>query len=167
MEIDQRPYENAFSNRPFDHDVPQGYSPQAAMNASNSYIPSSQSMGGNDTAAGSGLEGTLHARLFEFYSRHQPSIAPRARVIAKQYEGKEDILNRNLRQTYGVDLNHDEQGRSRPSHSDAINNNESPAIIKSDGSKPGTAGVGLPPQARPISLKQFLALLQRKDIIPR
>jgi hypothetical protein len=111
-------------------------------------------------------EGSLQARLYEFYSRHQPNIAPRARVIAKQYEGREDVLNRNLRQTYGVDLTSNEPSstphRDRPN--DVVQNGDNAAGIKDD-AKSGAARAA--PQARPISAKQFMALLHRKDIVPR
>lgn len=172
MEVDQRDQTNGLSyyRRQPDRNVSQGHPQHPTMPLSKSFFPTNQSARGNSENSlkeGSVSEPTLQARLFEFYSKHQPSIAPRARVIAKQYEGKEDILNRNLRQTYGVDLNYDESGRSRPPNSDSTHNSESSINIKVDGSKPGTVSAGLPPQARPISLKQFLALLNRKDIIPR
>ena len=111
-------------------------------------------------------EGSLQARLYEFYSRHQPTIAPRARVIAKQYEGREDVLNRNLRQTYGVDLTSNEPSSTphRDHSNDLINNGDNVTDIKDDAK---SGAVRAAPQARPISAKQFMALLHRKDIVPR
>jgi hypothetical protein len=111
-------------------------------------------------------EGSLQARLYEFYSRHQPTIAPRARVIAKQYEGREDVLNRNLRQTYGVDLTSNEPSSTphRDHSNGIINHGDNSTDIKDDAKSGGTRAA---PQARPISAKQFMALLHRKDIVPR
>ena len=161
MHADQRGnFDYARHRRPLDD----GGLQQSATVIPNTFISNGQH---DETSNYNSLKsGTLHDRLYEFYSRHQPSIAPRAKVIAKQYQDKEDLLNRNLRQTYGVDLNSDETGTRAP-HTDLTSNGDHSMNNKQEGLQHGATTSSLPPQARPISQKQFIALLNRKDIIPR
>jgi hypothetical protein len=111
-------------------------------------------------------DASLQTRLYEFYSRHQPTIAPRARVIAKHFEGREDVLNINLQQTYGVDLTSDEpfKASNQVQSMDVTNTGYNEHAIKDDAKFGANRAAH---QARPISEKQFMALLHQKDIVPR
>jgi hypothetical protein len=164
QDMEENSYFGGHGKRP-DINAPYGYS---AVESTDRTVKPSGSTQAVESHASKAIadEGSLQARLYEFYSRHQPTIAPRARVIAKQYEGREDVLNRNLRQTYGVDLTSNEPSSTlhRDQSNGLINNGDSATDIKDDAKSGATRAA---PQARPISAKQFMALLHRKDIVPR